>query len=737
MAEPIGAQQRLDKVVTLIAANMVAEVCSVYVLRADNVLELYATEGLKPTSVHRATLAVGRGLVGTIAAEARPLNLPDAQSHPAFAYLPETGEEIYHSFLGVPVLRAGRTLGVLVVQNRSYRSYTDEELEALQTTAMVLAEMFASGEMEDISMPGADLDVNRPVHLKGTPFAEGIALGHVVLHEPRVVVTQLIAEDVEHELRRLDAAMTSLKLSVDDLLARGAEAGTGEHREILEAYKMFAEDRGWTRRLQEAIRNGLTAEAAVERVQNDTRAQMQRQTDPFLRERLHDFDDLANRLLRELMGRPHGPVAADLPNDAIIVARHMGPAELLDYDRERVRGLVLEEVGATSHVSIVARALGIATVGHLDDVVSHAEAGDPIIIDGDTGEVHLRPPIDIETAYADKARFRARKQEQYRQVRGEPSITRDGIEVALHINAGLLMDMPRLDESGAAGVGLFRTELQFMVASSFPRLNEQESFYRQVLDAANGKPVTFRSLDVGGDKVLPYFRQQKEENPAMGWRAIRLGLDRPALLRTQARALLKAAAGRELRLMFPMVSEVVEFERAKAIVTREQNHLARHGHGRPEKLVLGTMIEVPSLLFQLEELFSVVDFASVGSNDLMQFVMASDRSNSRLAGRFDPMNPAFLRALRSIARAADAAAKPLTLCGEMAGRPLDAIALASIGFRSLSMASAAIGPVKAAVRALDLAPVSERLNAMIDQGATASEIRGELRAWAETHSVPV
>ncbi len=737
MAEPIGAQQRLDKVVTLIAANMVAEVCSVYVLRADNVLELYATEGLKLSAVHRASLTVGRGLVGLIAAEARPLNLPDAQAHPAFAYLPETGEEIYHSFLGVPVLRAGRTLGVLVVQNRSHRTYAEEELEAMQTTAMVLAEMFASGDMEDLSMPGADLDVNRPVHLKGTAYAEGIALGHVVLHEPRIVVTQLIAEDVELELRRLDAAMASLKLSVDDLLARGAEAGTGEHREILEAYKMFAEDRGWTRRLQEAIRNGLTAEAAVERVQNDTRAQMARQTDPFLRDRLHDFDDLANRLSRELMGRPHGPFAADLPEDAIIVARHMGPAELLDYDRERLRGLVLEEVGPTSHVAIVARALNIATVGQLDDIVSLAEAGDAIIVDGDTGDVHLRPPADIQTAYADKARFRARKQEQYRLIRGEPSVTRDGINIALQINAGLLMDMPRLEESGAVGVGLFRTELQFMVASSFPRLNEQESFYRQVLDAANEKPVTFRSLDVGGDKVLPYFRQQKEENPAMGWRAIRLGLDRPALLRTQARALLKAAAGRELRLMFPMVTEVVEFERAKAVVMREQNHLARHGHGRPDKVVLGTMIEVPSLLFQLDELFRAVDFASVGSNDLMQFVMASDRSNSRLAGRFDPMNPAFLRALRTIARAADAAGKPLTLCGEIAGRPIDAIALAAIGFRSLSMASAAIGPVKAAIRALDLGPVDERLNGLIDQGASASEIRGELRAWAETHSVPI
>jgi phosphotransferase system enzyme I (PtsP) len=737
MAESIGAQERLDKIVKLIAANMVAEVCSVYVLRADNVLELYATEGLKATSVHRATLTVGRGLVGLIAEEARTLNLPDAQSHPAFAYLPETGEEVYHSFLGVPILRAGRTLGVLVVQNRSYRTYTEEEIEALQTTAMVLAEMFASGEMEDLAVPGADLDLNRPVHLKGAPFAEGIALGHVVLHEPRVVVTQLIAEDVEHELKRLDASMASLRLSVDDLLARGAEAGAGEHREILEAYKMFAEDRGWTRRLQEAIANGLTAEAAVEKVQSDTRARMTRQTDPFLRDRLHDFDDLANRLLRELMGRPHGPFSDELPGDAIIVARNMGPAELLDYDRERVRGLVLEEGGPTSHVAIVARALGVATVGRLDDIVSLAEPGDAIIVDGDLGEVHLRPAPEIETAYADKVRFRARRQEQYRLLRDTPSVTTDGVPIALNVNAGLLMDMEQLEESGALGVGLFRTELQFMVASSFPRLSEQQSFYSQVLAAARGRPVTFRSLDIGGDKVLPYFRAQKEENPAMGWRAIRLGLDRPALLRTQARALLRAAAGRDLRLMFPMITEIGEFERAKTVVERERSHLERHGHAGAERVVLGAMIEVPALLWQLDELFRVVDFVSIGSNDLLQFMMASDRGNTRLAGRFDTLSPAFLRALRSVARAAVAAGKPATLCGEIAGRPLDAMALMAIGYRSLSMPSAAIGPVKAMIRALDLAPVGERLNAMIDQGLPAAEMRAELRAWAETHSVPV
>ncbi|WP_092498106.1 phosphoenolpyruvate--protein phosphotransferase [Faunimonas pinastri] len=737
MAEPIGAQERLDKIVRIIAANMVAEVCSVYVLRADGVLELYATEGLNSISVHRATLTVGRGLVGLIASEARPLNLPDAQSHPAFAYLPETGEEIYHSFLGVPILRAGRTLGVLVVQNRSYRNYTEEEIEALQTTAMVLAEMVAAGEIEDLAAPGADLDLNHPVHIKGAAFSEGIALGHVVLHEPRVVVTQLIAEDTEHELKRLDAAMAGLQLSVDDLLARGAAAGTGEHREILEAYRMFAQDRGWTRRLREAIENGLTAEAAVEKVQSDTRARMSRQTDPFLRDRLHDFEDLGNRLLRELIGRPHGPYAADMPEDAIIVARNMGAAELLDYDRDRVRGLVLEDAGPTSHVTIVAKALGIAAVGQTQDVVALAEAGDPIIVDGELGEVHLRPPADIETAYADRVRFRARKQEQYRKLKDEPAVTQDGVGVSLQMNAGLIMDLPRLEESGAAGIGLFRTELQFMISSAFPKQSEQQAFYAQVIEAAGDKPVIFRSLDVGGDKVLPYLRSQKEENPAMGWRAIRLGLDRPALLRTQLRSLLRASVGRELRLMFPMVTEVSEFERAKAILTREQAHLERHGHGVPTRVMLGAMLEVPALLWQLDELLSAVDFLSVGSNDLMQFMMASDRGNTRLAGRYDPLSPAFLRALRKVADKAKAYGKPVSVCGEISGKPLEAMALLGIGYRSLSMASAAIGPVKSMIRAMELAPLEARLKELVDQGSSASDVRTELRAWAAAHNIPV
>src|SRR3954467_3359053 len=453
MAEPVSAQARLDKIVVLIANNMVAEVCSFYVLRADATLELYATEGLNRDAVHLTTMTAGEGLVGLIAQKAQPLNLPNAQSHPSFSYKPETGEEIYQSFLGVPVLRAGNTLGVLVVQNRAHRLYSEEEEEALQTTAMVLAEMIASGELAALARPGApEPAARRPLHLTGVALNEGIALGHVVLHEPRVVITNFIADDVPKEMKRLETAVETMRSDLDVLLERGEVAEGGEHRDVLEAYRMFAYDRGWQHRLTEAVMTGLTAEAAVERVQSDTRARMLRVTDPYLRERLHDLDELANRLMHQLQGRDYAPSRDQLPENAILVARSMGPAALLDYDRRRLRGLVLEEGGPNSHVAIVARALGIPAVGEIANATGIADPGDAIIVDGSTGDVHVRPSPDMEAAYIERVRLRARRQLQYRALRDRPCMTKDGTEVTLLINAGLAVDLPHIEETGAAGI---------------------------------------------------------------------------------------------------------------------------------------------------------------------------------------------------------------------------------------------------------------------------------------------
>jgi phosphotransferase system enzyme I (PtsP) len=737
MAEKVSAQERLDKIVVLIAANMVAEVCSTYVLRHDNNLELYATEGLNREAVHQTVLNAHEGLVGLVASEASPLNLSDAQSHPAFSYRPETGEEIYHSFLGVPILRSGNTLGVLVVQNRAKRNYVEEEVEALQTTAMVLAEMIASGELSALATPGAEPAARHATHLTGSILSEGIALGHVVLHEPRVVITNYIAEDVGKEVKRLDSALNILRADLDSLLERGDVADGGDHRDVLEAYRMFANDHGWSHRLHEAVGTGLTAEAAVERVQSDTRARMLRSTDPYLRERLHDLEDLGYRLMRQLMGRDHAPSREQLPDNAILIARNMGPAALLDYDRKRLRGLVLEEGTTNSHVAIVARALGIPAVGEVANAVGIADPNDAVIVDATSGSIHFRPSTEVEAAYAERVRLRARRQAQYRALRDMPCVTRDGQRVELMLNAGLVVDLPHIEDTGSAGIGLFRTELQFMVGNALPRSNEQLALYRAVLDAAGDKPVTFRTLDIGGDKALPYLETVVEENPALGWRAIRLGLDRPGLLRGQVRALLRAAGGRALRIMFPMISVVEEFDQAKGVVERELTYLRQHGHTLPERVDVGTMVEVPALLFQLDELLKRADFLSVGSNDLFQFLFAVDRGNSKVSERFDALSAPVLRALCSIVQKGNAAGKSVSLCGEMASQPLGALALLSLGYRSLSLSPTAHGPVKALILELDVAKAEAMMKPLLDAPSGSVSIRDRLRAFAEAEKLPL
>lgn len=737
MAEPVSAQARLDKIVTLIAANMVAEVCSFYVMRADNMLELFATEGLKREAVHMTTMKAGEGLVGLIALQAEPMNVQDAQHHPAFSYRPETGEEIYQSFLGVPVLRSGNTLGVLVVQNRAHRLYTDEEVEALQTTAMVLAEIIAAGELKLLAHSGSDIALTRSLTLSGQPLSDGVGLGYAVLHEPRIVISNLIADDTAKEQQRIDEAVADLRASIDQLVDRGDVMHGGEHREVLETYRMFANDPGWMRRLREAVQTGLTAEAAVERVQSDNRARMLRQTDPYLRERLHDLDELANRLLHRLLGRDMIDGRVLLPDNAILIARSMGPAALLDYDRSKLRGLVLEEGGPTSHIAIVARALGIPAVGTVENITGVIVAGDAIIVDGGAAQVQVRPQPDIKETYKEKVRLRARRQEQYRILRDVPSVTKDGQSIKLNLNAGLLIDLPHIEDTGADGIGLFRTELQFMVSARMPNTNEQISFYRTVLEAAQKKPVTFRTLDIGGDKILPYMRTGGEENPALGWRAIRIGLDRPGLLRAQLRSMLKAAKDHDLRIMFPMVATVDEFDRAKAIVEREIHHLERYGHGLPRSIKLGVMIEVPSLLFEIDEICKRADFLSVGSNDLMQFLFAADRENPMMAARFDPLSPACLRALKKIAEAGTRMSIPVTLCGELGGRPIEAMTLIGLGYRSLSMSPASIGPVKAMLIELNAATIAENLEKLLDQSNGVATLRPQIESFAQSHGIPV
>ena len=726
MAGEAPAQVKLSMVVRTIAVSMVAEVCSIYLRRASGEMELFATEGLDPGAVHTTQLKPGEGLIGEIMRIGRPLNLSDAPNHPAFSYRPETREDPFHAFLGVPLLRGGRSIGVLVVQNRTSRIYAEDDVEDLQIIAMVLAETVAAGNLlSREELKDVEIAPRRPERLKGTRLADGLAFGVAVMHEAPVAPGRLLSDDSAAEEARLSAAIASLQKQIDAML-EGHEGILGASYDVLETYRMLAHSRSWNHSLQDAVHSGLTAEAAVERVRSEHRAGLGQARDPYLRERVHDLEDLNDRLLRHLSGEP--AIARVLPDNAILIARNLGPADLLEYDRGKLRGLLLEDGSPASHAAIVARALDIPCVGRIPGLRDRVSEGDPVIVDAETGEAYLRPRPDVVKAIRARIGVRAERRAEFARLRDTPGFTRDGVKIELLMNAGLAVDLDLLAEAGAEGIGLFRTEFQFMVSEDLPRFSAQADLYARVLDAANGLPVTFRTLDLGGDKVLPYLDAEREDNPALGWRAIRMGLDRPALLRMQLRALIAASAGRPLRVMFPLVASVEEFRAARALVDHESAWAQRRGRPSPSRLSVGAMIEAPSLLFHLDALLPLTDFVSVGTNDLMQYLFAADRGNPRMADRYDPLSPPALRALKTIQEACARTGAPVSVCGEMAGRPMEAFALIGLGFERLSMPPTGIGPVKQMVLSCDRGAAMRGVESLLT--SSAGSVRAEIEALA-------
>ncbi|MGD9862323.1 MAG: phosphoenolpyruvate--protein phosphotransferase [Pseudodonghicola sp.] len=698
MASSDAGQTRLDKITHLIADSMGTEVCSVYLFRDADTLELCATEGLKAEAVHHTRMRLGEGLVGRVAKTGAVVNTANAPAERGFRYMPETGEERYSSFLGIPVQRLGESLGVLVVQSREARQFSADEVYALEVVAMVIAEM---AELGAFVGEGAALSPphQRAELIRGVSAQEGTVEGHAWLHEPRVVVTNPIADDPHRELERLHDAVEELRVGVDKML-ESSRSEDKEQLQVLEAYRMFANSKGWMRRMEEDIARGLSAEAAVEKEQSLARNRMAQAQDAYLRERLSDLDDLSNRLLRILTGQGNH-TGADLPADPILIARNIGPGDLLEYGRT-LRGIVLEEGSVGSHAAIVARALAIPLVVRAKRITTEALNGDHIMVDGDQGLVHLRPDDSIVAAFRDKIAMRAEAQERYASIRDKPAETLDGQTVSLVMNAGLMADLPSLESSGAEGVGLFRTELQFLVRNQMPKRSELVTLYERVLDAAGDKRVVFRTLDIGSDKVLPYMKPQDEPNPALGWRAIRVGLDKPGVMRMQLQALIRAANGRPLTVMFPFVAQFEEYREARAEVDRTLARERKLGHVLPERLEIGAMLETPSLAFAPQKFFDEVGFLSIGGNDLKQFFFAADRENERVRRRYDTLNVSFLSLIERIVERCERSGTPLSFCGEDAGRPIEALCLAAIGIRCLSMRPASIGPVKSLLRRVDL-----------------------------------
>ncbi len=738
MAARTGAQAKLNQVTGIIAEALKSEVCSIYLLR-DGVLELYATRGLKQEAVHVTKLALGEGLVGTIAANVETLNLDEATSHPDFAYKPETGEELFHSFAGVPIVRREAAVGVLCIQHAEPRRYEEVEIEALQTVAMVLSELIANAGLVDEKRGEGDrVHTAQGVRLGGLKLVEGMARGHAVYHQPRIIIEHTVAEDTEAERHRVYSAFDKMREQIDRMASQAEFGIDGETREIIDTYKMFAYDEGWGRRINEAIDSGLTAEAAIERVQQRTRMRMRQIDDPLLADRMHDLEDLANRLLRIVSGQLGTAAQAGLRQDTILIARNLGPAELLEYDRRRLKGVILEEGSLTAHVTIVARAMGVPVLGRVKDVRRMVADGDALLLDGTDGSVIVRPSQPMDEAFESKLLVGQKRRASFAALRDQPPVTKDGVRIQLMVNAGLRDDVAALDVTGADGIGLFRTEFQFLVSATLPQRAQQQRLYRDVLDAAGDRPVIFRTVDIGGDKALPYLRpsdDETEENPAMGWRALRVALDRDGLMKVQARALLEAAVGRTLSVMFPMVSEPWEFDEAKALFEAQRKWLGERGKRLPTTVRYGAMLEVPALAEMLDVLLPNLDFLSIGTNDLTQFLFAADRANPKLAERYDWLSPAILRFLSRIVREAKAHNVPVGVCGEMGGRPLEAMSLIGLGIDRLSITPAAIGPVKAMIRSLDAEALRTEMRGLLAQ--KSRNLRGQLSDWAGQHQVEI
>lgn len=711
LAAPVSSQHRLDRVTHHIADSMGTEVCSIYLFHDPETLELCATEGLDPAAVHRTRLRLGEGLVGRVARTGKPINTANAASEPGFLLLPQTREERFQSFLGVPIQRLGERRGVLVVQSRESRRFSEDEVYGLEIVAMVLAEMAELGAFPDNDGDGLARRRQFALMLRGTGVRDGAAIGHVWLHEPRVTITNPVADDPHHEKRRLSKAIDRLRNHVDQMVERSDV--TDAHTEILEAYRMFTRSRGWLRRMEEAIDLGLSAEAAAEKEQSETRTRLEKASDPYLRERLHDMEDLFHSLLRELTGQA-SPSTAEMPENPILIARNIGPAELLDYGN-RIRGVILEEGSVGSHATIVARSLAIPLIIHVPRITTEAQTGDPVIMDADQGVVHLRPEETVAFAFHEKIAMKAEAQKRFARLRDLPATGLCKTRIELYMNAGLMADLPSMQDSGAEGVGLFRTELQFLTRRTVPLRDELASSYRRVLDSAQGRPVIFRTLDIGSDKVLPYIKPQDEPNPAMGWRAIRVGLDRPGVLKMQVQALIRAAAGRPLHIMFPFIAEIGEFDAAYRLLMDQVTRHRNFHHEMPTDIRVGAMLETPSIAFAPDRFFRTCDFVSIGGNDLKQFFFAADRENERVRRRYDMMDSAFLALIDHIVRRCDKTQVPLSFCGEDAGRLVEAVTLAALGLRKLSMRPTSIGPVKELIRQTDLA----RLRSEIDRARLA------------------
>ena len=702
--------ETIDNIVRLVAERASSDVCSLYLLEEDqNTLLLRATKGLDPAAVGKVRLKIGEGLTGQVAKERRVLAIEEPQNHPHYRYFAETKEEQFHTFVGIPLFDRSQSIGVLVIQTREARRFTEEELATLTTIAFQVASIVVNARLLDTidKRPYSLAFPPEPQHepvterepetavLRGQVAYPGVVTGLANVLDQKHGFADIFDEenvDITSELQRLDEALRKTRIQTLYLEKRVADRLTQEDAAIFHTHLMILEDRGFIEKLYDLIENGHSAPYSLKKVIGGYLDAFATMEDHYLRERAADMEDIGRRLLANLVGQE--TEGLQLHHAGILVAKRLLPSDMAILDHEKISGMVIESHETNSHSVIMAKALGIPALIGVKGALTMIEPDDQLILDANAGCVYLNPSDSILDEYFRLEHDRLLEQERLEKLRDVPAQTRDGKRILLRANIGLVSDISIARRNGAEGVGLYRTEFPYMTRSSFPDREDQYQLYKRVIEEFNGQPVTIRTLDIGGDKALPYFTPPVEDNPFMGWRSVRVSLDNPEIFQTQIEAILMAAVHGPIRLLFPMISNIDEIRTCKTIIAEAKNHLRRQNIPFSEAISIGAMIEVPAAVRLAPHLAKEVDFFALGTNDLIQYLLAADRSNPLVQRYYDPLHPAVLLSLDALAQVAKTQHIDICLCGEMATDPACLLALVGIGIYQFSLSAPYIPKLK-------------------------------------------
>lgn len=702
--------ETLHNVVNLVARRTRTDVCSIYLLDPDQeTLRLRASKGLSRRAIGKVTMRIGEGLTGMAARERHAIAIEEPQEHPSYRYFKETGEERYHSFLGVPLFDRSHPLGVIVLQTRAVRQFSKDEVSAMATIAFQISSIVVNARLLDsISQKEkeafqvaeelaaarrslADQQETEPVEiqdsLSGAIACPGVACGPAAILEERLGFADILHEedvDIDEELKSLDSALGKTRIQTIFLEKQVAERLTEQDAAIFHTHLMILEDRSFIQKLKHQIRLGHCAAYALEKIVAEYIEAFKCMEDPYLRERASDMEDIGRRILSNLIGSGTNRVL-QLKHPAILVARQILPSDMASLDTDQIRGIITEVGEQHSHAVIMAKAMGIPALVGVRDALKNIAPQDALILDANSGRVYIKPNETIREEYQRLIDDQNRQISRLEEYRDRPALTADGTRITLRANVGLLSDINIAQRYGAEGVGLYRTEFPYMARGQFPSREEQYELYRQFAESFQADVVTIRTLDIGGDKGLPYFKHPREDNPCMGWRSVRVSLDNRDIFKTQLEAILMAGCHGNIKLLFPMISSMDEIRACKQVIGEAKQALETEGLEFSEEIPLGVMIEVPAAVRLMPRLAREVDFFALGTNDLMQYLLAADRNNALVNRHYDPLHPAVLDVVNEVCRTAQALGKAVCVCGEMATDPLNLLLMIGMGIREFSV----------------------------------------------------